>query len=184
VPPVTLKIDPVAPATPAPELDLVTQIRTLATALPKGLDALGPVFDEIARINQYDPIQDYLVQTQKTLEYRLQLEPLNPEWAYTLALSRVLKQQVKEAIAAWERVTQLDSQNPYAYAYLAFVHLYDWHGAAADAALKSARALNPNLPVIQALSGVAALMQGNLVNVWHYVSVLRTPTPTGSKSMN
>ncbi len=183
VPLVTLKIDPVATATPAPELDLVTQIRTLATVLPKGSDTLGPVFDEIGRINQYDPIQDYLVQTQKALEYRLQLEPQNLDWAYALALSRVLKQQVKEAIAAWERVTQMDSQNPYAYAYLAFVHLYDWHGAAADSALKSARALNPNLPAIQALSGVAALMQGNLVNVWHYVSVLRTLSPAGSKSV-
>lgn len=174
VPPVTLKIDPVAPATPAPELDLVTQLRILATALPKGTDALGPVFDEIARINQYDPTQDYLVQTQKALEYRLQLEPQNLDWAYALALSRVLKQQVKEAIAAWERVTQIDSQNPYAYAYLAFVHLYDWHGSAAEAALKSARALSPNLPVIQALSGVAALMQGNLVKAWHDLSIVTT----------
>jgi 4-amino-4-deoxy-L-arabinose transferase-like glycosyltransferase len=171
VPPVTLKIDPVAPATPAPELDLVTQLRTLATALPKGTDALGPVFDEIGRINQYDPIQDYLVQTQQALEYRLQLEPQNLDWAYALALSRVLKQQVKQAIAAWERVTQLDSQNPYAYAYLGFVHLYNWHGSAAEVALKSARALSPNLPVIQALSGVAALMQGNIVKAWHYLSI-------------
>jgi hypothetical protein len=174
VPPVTLKIDPVAPTPPAPELDLVTQLRTLATALPKGTEALGPVFDEIGRINQYDPTQDYLTQAQQALEYRLQLEPQNLDWAYALAFSRVLKQQVKEAIAAWQRVTQLDSQNPYAYAYLAFVHLYNWHGSAADAALKSAHALSPNLPVIQTLSGVAALMQGNLVKAWHDLSIVTT----------
>lgn len=173
VPPVTLKIEPKAAAIPAPELDLVTQLRTLATVLPKGIDALGPVFDEIARINQYDPVQDYLVQAQQSLEYRLKLEPQNLNWAYALALSRILKQQAKEAIAALERVTQLDSQNPYAYAYLAFVHLYDWHGAAAQSALSHARALSPNLPELQTLSGVAALMQGNLVKAWHYLSILR-----------
>ncbi len=71
------------------------------------------------------------------------------------------------AIAALVRVTQLDSQNPYAYAYLAFVHLYDWQASAADSALKSAVALNPNLPPeIQVLRSVAALMQGNVVQAW------------------
>jgi 4-amino-4-deoxy-L-arabinose transferase-like glycosyltransferase len=168
VPPVTLKIDPDAVAVPAPELDLLTQLRTIAANLPKGPEALGLVFEEIARINQYDPIQDYLVQTQLALDYRLQLEPQNRDWAYALALSKVLTRSVNGAIAALIRVTQLDSQNPYSYAYLAFVHLYDWHPSAAEAALKSAVALNPNLPPeIQALRSVAALMQGNLVQAWH-----------------
>ena len=173
VPPVTLKIEPQTAATPAPELDLVTQLRSLGAALPKGGEALGAVFEEIARINQYDPIQDYLEQTELSMEYRLQLEPQNRDWAYTLALSRVLQRQVKGAIAALERVTQLDAQNPYAYAYLAFVHLYDWQASAAEAALKPAIALNPNLPEIQTLKGVAALMQGNLVQAWQTLQKLR-----------
>lgn len=175
VPPVTLKIDPDAAAVPAPELDLLTQLRTIAANLPKGPEALGLVFEEIARINQYDPIQDYLVQTQLALDYRLQLEPQNRDWAYALALSRVLTRSVNGAIAALVRVTQLDSQNPYAYAYLAFVHLYDWQASAAEAALKSAVALNPNLPPeIQALRGVAALMQGNLVQAWHTLGEVKS----------
>ena len=168
VPPVTLKIDPDAAAVSAPELDLLTQLRTIAANLPKGPEALGVVFEEIARINQYDPIQDYLAQTQLALNYRLQLEPQNLDWAYTLALSTVLTRSVNDALAALRRVTTLDSQNPYAYAYLAFVHLYDWQASAADSALKNAVALNPNLPPeIQALKGVTALMQGNLVQAWH-----------------
>lgn len=167
VPPVTLKITPGVDPIPAPELDLVTQLHTLATALPQGPAALEPVFAEIARINQYDPIQDYLVQTQLALEYRLQ-QSQELDWAYTLALAKILKRQVNGAIAALERVTELDSQNPYAYAYLAFVHLYNWHGSAAQAALKSAYSLNPNIPELQILSGVAALMQGNLLSAWGY----------------
>jgi len=174
IPPVSLIIDSQADVIPAPELDLLTQLRVLASTLPQGSKALEPIFAEVARINQYDPTQDYLVQTQQTLTYRLEREPQNRDWAYTLALSRVLKRQVNEAIAALERVTQLDPQNPYAYAYLAFVHLYNWHASAATAALKQARALNPNLPEIQALSGVAALMQGNLVSAWHYLSAFKT----------
>ncbi len=173
VPPVTLKIDPNVAATPAPELDLLTQLRSLATALPQGIKALDRVFAEVGRINQYDPIQDYLVQAQLAMEYRLQKEPQNLEWAYTLGLANVLQQKVPGAIAAFERVTQLDRQNPYAYAYLAFVHLYNWNGAAASSALKPALALKPNLPELQALSAIAALMQGNLIQTWHYVSLLQ-----------
>ena len=159
--------------TDKPELDLVTQLRAMAVNLPKGLPGLEPVFEQIGRINQYDPIQDYTVQAEQALEYRLQQEPNNLELAYALAFSRVLQQKVKSAIAALEKVTQLDSQNPYAYAYLAFVQLYGWHPKAAQTALKPALALNSNLPEIRILNGVAALMQGNLIQAWQDLQYLK-----------
>jgi 4-amino-4-deoxy-L-arabinose transferase-like glycosyltransferase len=162
VPAVTLKIAPAAPPTLAPELDLITQLRTLAAALPKGAKALPPVFEEIGRINQYDPIQDYTAQAELALQYRLRQEPQNLEWAYSLALARVLQRDAAGAIAALTRVVQLDSQNPYAHAYLAFVYLYDWNPKAAEAALKPALAIEPNQPELKALDAVAALMQGKL----------------------
>ena len=54
-----------------PELDLVTQLRAMASNLPKGLPGLEPVFEQIGRINQYDPNQDYTIQAEQALEYRL-----------------------------------------------------------------------------------------------------------------
>ncbi|MEG4535024.1 glycosyltransferase family 39 protein [Microcoleus sp. D2_18a_D3] len=159
--------------TDKPELDLATQLRAMAVNLPKGLPGLEPVFEQIGRINQYDPIQDYTVQAEQSLEYRLQQEPNNLELAYALAFSRVLQQNVKSAIVALEKVTQLDSKNPYAYAYLAFVHLYGWHPKAAQIALKPALALNSNLPEIRILNGVAALMQGNLIQAWQDLQYLK-----------
>jgi len=159
--------------TDKPELDLVTQLRAMAVNLPQGLPGLEPVFEQIGRINQYDPIQDYTVQAEQALEYRLKQEPNNLELAYALAFSRVLQQNVKSAIAALEKVTQLDSQNPYAYAYLAFVQLYGWHPKAAQTALKPALALNSNLPEIRILNGVAALMQGNLLQAWQDLQYLK-----------
>ncbi|MEG3925952.1 MULTISPECIES: glycosyltransferase family 39 protein [unclassified Microcoleus] len=156
-----------------PELDLVTQLRVMAVNLPKGLPGLEPVFEQIGRINQYDPIQDYTVQAEQALEYRLKQEPNNLELAYALAFSRVLQQNVQSAIAALEKVTQLDSKNPYAYAYLAFVHLYGWHPKAAQTALKPALALNSNLPEIRVLNGVAELMQGNLIQAWQELQYLK-----------
>jgi 4-amino-4-deoxy-L-arabinose transferase-like glycosyltransferase len=159
--------------TDRPELDLVTQLRAMASNLPKGLTGLEPVFEQIGRINQYDPNQDYTIQAEQALEYRLKQEPNNLELAYALAFSRVLQQNVKGAIAALEKVTQLDSQNPYAYAYLAFVHLYDWHPKAAQTALKPALAIDSHLPEIRALNGIAALMQGNLIQAWQDLQYLK-----------
>ncbi|HBK98130.1 MAG TPA: phospholipid carrier-dependent glycosyltransferase [Microcoleaceae bacterium UBA10368] len=156
-----------------PELDLVTQLRVMAANLPKGLPGLEPVFEQIGRINQYDPIQDYTIQAEQAFEYRLKQEPNNLELAYGLAFSRALQQNVKGAIAALEKVTQLDSKNPYAYAYLAFVNLYGWHPKAAETALKPALALNPNLPEIRVLNGVAALLQGNLIQAWQDLQYLK-----------
>jgi hypothetical protein len=173
VPPVTLNIALNAPAPPAPELDLVTQLRTLAADLPEGRKALDRIFDEVGRINQYDPVQDYATQTELALQYRLEQEPQNRDWAYALAFSRVLKKDAQGAIAALKQVVQLDSQNPFARAYLAFVYLYEWRGKDAQDALKPALALNPNVPELKALSGAAALMQGNVFKAWQLLKGLK-----------
>ena len=165
VPPVTLNIAVEAPATPAPELDLVTQLRTLASNLPQGRVALEPIFDAIGRINQYDPVQDYTKQAELALEYRLKSEH-NLDLAYGLALSRALQEDVEGAIAALQQVVLLDSQNPYAHAYLAFVYLYDWRIQEAQDAIRAALYLNPNIPEVQALSGITALLQGNIFKAW------------------
>ncbi|MGA7932004.1 MAG: tetratricopeptide repeat protein, partial [Kovacikia sp.] len=166
-------IDPVAPPLAAPELDWVTQLRSLAMALPQGIKGLNRCFDEIGRINQYDPMQDYVNQTRQAMTYRLQQEPQNLDFAYALALANVLKRRVSPAISAMQRITQLDPQNPSAYGYLAFVNLYDFRPRAAQNALNTALKLNPNLPELQALSGVAALMEGNLPLAWKYAQVYR-----------
>ncbi|MFQ4143193.1 glycosyltransferase family 39 protein [Chlorogloeopsis sp. ULAP02] len=166
VPKVTLQIDPQAAPTTAPELDLLTQLRVLAANLPQGTKALEQLFAEIGRINQYDPIQDYLEQARLSLEYRLQQDSQNRDWAYALALANVLQKRVSGAIAALEQVTQLDSDNPYVWAYLAFVQLYNWQPRAAEKSLQPSLTQNPDSQEIQALNGVAALMQGKLIQAW------------------
>lgn len=172
-PPVQLEIEEGAIALSAPELDLVTQLRGLSAELPKGVEGLETVFSEVARINQYDPIQDYTVVAEKTLKYRLQQEPNNLEWAYNLALAEVLQQDAKGAIAALKKVTELDPFNSFAYTYLGFVYLYDWNPKPAEVALKKAFELNPNSAEIRALNGVAELMQGNFVGAWRDLQFLR-----------
>ncbi|MGD1700846.1 glycosyltransferase family 39 protein [Dapis sp. BLCC M229] len=165
-PPVRVEVDPQAQILPAPELDLVTQLRMWGQKLPQGIKGLETVFQEVARVNQYDPVQDYTEQAEQTLTYRLQQEPDNLELLYSLALAQVLQKDAEGAIATLTRVTELDSQNPFSYAYLAFVYLYNLNPGAAKIALKSALEIDPHQPEIRSLNGIAALMQGNLVQAW------------------
>jgi len=169
VPEVRLKIDAQAIAIPNASIDRVTRLRSLSAMMPRGISSLSNIFEQISRINQYDPTQNYVIQARQASDYRLQQEPNNLAFAYNLALADVLSRKVNRAIAAFQRVTQLDSKNPHAYAYLAFVNLYDFRPKAAQTALQSALALNSNLPELHVLNGVAALMQGNVVQAWQEV---------------
>jgi len=117
---------------PAPELDF-TQLRTIAT----NLEALELVFEEIAY--QYDRFKTtWFRPTNSGLPP--QLEPQNRDWACSGSI-KVLTQR-ERCDRGTGSVTQLDSQNPYAYAYLAFVHLYDWHRQLTP----PSRALLPSTP--------------------------------------
>jgi 4-amino-4-deoxy-L-arabinose transferase-like glycosyltransferase len=171
VPALDINIDPTAEVTSVSELDLVTQLRTIAPNMADGVSGLEPIFTQTARINQYDAKQNYLKQAEIALSYRLQNNQVDQQikqnWLYTVALSRVLQQNVEGAINSFQKVIQLDSNNPHNYAYLAFVYLYDWQPKLAKRNLDIALKINPNLPEIKTLSGVAALMQGNLFKAWH-----------------
>ncbi len=169
-PPLRLTLDPTAKPVPTSlDVDLLTRLRNLATLLPQGTTGLDKLFQKVEVMNQYNPGQDYLTQTQQAMDYRLRQEPQNRNFAYTLALSQVLKKDVPSAIAAFQRLTQLDTQNPYAYAYLAFVNLYALQPAAAQIPLDTALKLSPTLAELHLLKGVATLLQGDIPGAWRFV---------------
>lgn len=161
-PQVQVTLDPTAAVVEAPELDWVSQLRQLAQVLPRGIDGFDEMFAEIARINQYDPVQDYLDVAIESLEARLQQQPQRADWAYTVALAWILNKRADRAIEAFERVVAVDGQNPYAHAYLAVVNLLDLHPWAAQEAIAQGRQLPQDIPEWQLLDGVASLMGGNL----------------------
>ena len=170
LPSTSIVINPQATAISAPELDLVTQLRNTAPKMAENIQGLDPIFAQTARINQYDAKQDYLKQTELSLSYRLQNQQVSQQqkidWLYAIALSQVLQQDVNGAIESFKKITDIDNLNPYGYAYLAFVHLYDWQPKPAEVALNSAIKINPNIPEVKTLRGAAAVMQGKFIKAW------------------
>ncbi|MGB5768393.1 MAG: phospholipid carrier-dependent glycosyltransferase [Crocosphaera sp.] len=174
VPDVTLTIDNNINKIPSPELDLGTQLRENSLNLAQGISGLDKIFSKVGRFNQYDPIQDYLKQTETSLKYRLDNYPQNQRlnWTYGLVLSQVLQEDPQGAIAALQQLIKIAPNNPYHHAYLAFVYLYNWQPKAAETALKPALKLQPNIEEFKALEGISVLMQGNLIKGWQLLSPL------------
>ncbi|MEA5508614.1 phospholipid carrier-dependent glycosyltransferase [Crocosphaera sp. UHCC 0190] len=174
VPDVTLTLDNNAPAIISPELDLGTQLREISVNLGQGMSGLDIIFSKVGRFNQYDPIQDYLKQTEIALKYRLENHPGSHQlnWTYGLVLSQVLQEDPQGAIAALKQLIKLDPNNPYHHAYLAFIYLYNWQPKAAETALKPALEQQPKVEEFQALAGICAVMQGNFIKGWQILSSL------------
>ncbi|MDB9528681.1 glycosyltransferase family 39 protein [Oscillatoria sp. CS-180] len=166
IPTTSVTLNPEAPSIPAPELDWVTQLREVSRLLPQGPDFLDEVFDPIGRINLYDPIQNYTVQAEQSLQLRWQANPERVNYGYGLVLSQVLQLKVDEAIASLQQLVQQDADNPYAHAYLGFVNLYAFRPGAAQNALQPALEMAPDSPEIQGLSALASLFRGNLWGAW------------------
>lgn len=167
IPPTTLVVSPAAPPQSAPEPELVGVLHQLSQGLATG--ELDPIFATVGRINQYDPIQDYLPQAETAMGYRLSQEPDKLNWFYTRVMAQVLQQDAPGAIATLDQLTTLAPDNIYHWLYLGFVHLYAWQPRLADQALAQAAQIDPALPELKVLQGVAALQQLNLWRAWQRV---------------
>lgn len=164
----SISIDSEAPQLDAPQLDFATQLRQLGAPLATG--ELDAVFDVVGRLNQYDAEQDYLKQVERSLQFRLDRTPDLTDELYALGLAQALQQQVRPALQTFTHLTQIDTENPYAWTYVGFINLYRWHPLAAEAALERAHAIAPELPELQTLRGVAAIMRLNLPRAWQLLA--------------
>jgi hypothetical protein len=147
-----------------PEPDLVSQLHQLSQGLADG--AIDPIFNTVGRINQYDPVQDYLVQAEQAMTERLSKQPGEISWFYTQVMAQVLQQHAEDAIATLTQLTQVAPENPYHWLFLAFVHIYSWQPGRANQALMEAEALDPTMAELKLLQGAVALQRLNIPKAW------------------
>ncbi len=163
--PLTVPKIQIQPATEHPaELDLITRLHQLGKLFAQG--KIDPVFSEIAILNQYDPIQDYLVQAQQAIKYRIDRGDNNSELKYTLALTQALQRQIEPLLANLTQITKQDPQNPSAWTYLGVVRLYNWQPQAAEMVFKKAEDLPSPPSALATLKIVSALFRFDLPQVW------------------
>ncbi|HIK45094.1 MAG TPA: glycosyltransferase family 39 protein [Leptolyngbyaceae cyanobacterium M65_K2018_010] len=162
--PTTLTIAADLAPVPHPAPDLVGELHQLSQGLVRG--DLDPIFATVGRINQYDPVQDYLTQAIVAMDHRLASDPENSQWLYTKVMAQVLQQDAPGAITTLKRLTTLTPENIYHWLFLGFVHLYAWQPRQANLALDQAAQLDSTMPELKVLQGVAALQQLRLRQAW------------------
>jgi 4-amino-4-deoxy-L-arabinose transferase-like glycosyltransferase len=155
----------VKPVTNHPaELDSITQLHQLGKLFAQG--KIDPVFNEIAMLNQYDPIQDYLIQAQQAIKYRIARGDSDLNFRYTLALTQALQRQIDPLLDNLTQIVQKDPQNPSAWTYLGVVRLYNWQPKSAEMVFKKAEALPSPPPALATLKIVSAAFRFDLPQVW------------------
>lgn len=179
---IALELDPSAATVQSPELDWLSQLRHLAPLMNQGIQGLEQIFDQVGRINQYTPVSDYLKDTQLSMSLRLdQPSPDSPiaptlvqqeNWYLSKALAHILREESAEAIATFQALIHLNPNNPYAYIYKAFVHLYDWHPGLARQALQPALTLAPDLPEAQIMDAATRLFTGQIFTALDQIKAL------------
>jgi hypothetical protein len=147
------------------ELDLITKLHQLSEPFAQG--KIDPVFSQIAIFNQTDPIQDYLVQAQQAIEYRLNRGDPNLGLRYTLALTQALQRQIDPLLDNLTKITQQDPQNPSGWTYLGVVRLYNWQPQLAETVFKKAEALPSPPEALATLKIVSAIFRFDLPQVIH-----------------
>ncbi|WP_016950620.1 glycosyltransferase family 39 protein [Anabaena sp. PCC 7108] len=141
----------------SPPLDLISRISQLTPELQNG--KLENIFEQINNLNQYDPTQDYLKQIEFAANYYLKTAPDNLNWRYSLVLSQLLQRKAPELIQNLTELTKYDSQNPYLWTYLGFIHLYSFQPRKAEIPLAIAEKIKPDIPELKTLKTVTNIMK-------------------------
>ena len=82
-----------------------------------------PLFDQIGLLNQSDPDQAYLADSEAVLRARLQRDPGNLNDLYALAVAQALQRKAGDAALSLQRLHRLDPGNPNALLEIGRAHV-------------------------------------------------------------
>ncbi len=154
------------------DLDLVTQLRDLAAATRTGVPAIRRLFDELGRIDQYDPTQDFFEQAALSASWRLRDDPRDIDAACVVLLARALQRRIPDARTAAGVVMNLDPSNPYLPLLASVVELFDMRPQAGATLIDRALALGADEPEAHGLAALAAAMRLDVRRAWREARVL------------
>lgn len=138
----------------------ISELQKLGGLLQRGeLDAL---FSRVGPLNQSDPNQAYLGDSEAILQARLQQQPNNLSDLYALAVAQALQRKAAPAAHTLEHIHQRDPSNANALMGLGVVQLYRFKPWAAQQALDAAAKLMPDNPTLTTLRIVASALRFDL----------------------
>lgn len=141
-------------------INRVSALQQLGELLQRGeLDAL---FRRVGPLNQSDPQQVYLANSEAILRERLRQQPGNSRDLYALAVAQALQRKADAAAVTLQQIQRQDPSNASALMGLGVVQLYRFKPWAAQQALDAAAMLTPDNPTLNTLRIVASALRLDL----------------------
>jgi predicted Zn-dependent protease len=139
-------------------INRVGALQQMGTLLQRG--ELDELFRQVGPLNQSDPQQVYLADSEAILQDRLKQNPSNLSDLYALALAQALQRKADLAAGTLITITKRDSTTISAQLALGIVQLYRFKPWAAEEPLNKARSLDPKNSTLKTLTIAQKLMSG------------------------
>ena len=130
------------------------------------------LFDLVGQINQSDPLQVYLKESEKIFKARLIQESLDLDNLYSLAISQILQKNPEAAISTIGIINNLDPANANAYLAKAIAYLYQFKPRLAHVNLEKASTLNKDeslLDIISTLKRLTGILSLDFANIYQLI---------------
>ena len=122
------------------------------------------LFDRVGQINQSDPQQVYLAESEKIFKARDNTDSISLDYLYSLALSQILQKHPDDAINTLTTINIIDPGNANAYLAKSISYLYKIKPRLAYKSLEKAKSLNQNQSlstIITTLMRISGIMSFN-----------------------
>jgi len=139
-------------------INRVGALQQLGKLLQRG--ELDELFRQVGPLNQSDPQQVYLADSEAILQARLKQNPSNLSDLYALALAQALQRKADLAAGTLITITKRDPTTISAQLALGIVQLYRFKPWAAEEPLNKARSLDPKNSTLKTLTIAQKLMSG------------------------
>jgi 4-amino-4-deoxy-L-arabinose transferase-like glycosyltransferase len=146
-----------------PLINRVSELQQLGGLLQRG--ELDELFRRVGPLNQSDPQQVYLADSEAVLQARLKQNPGHLRDLYALAVAQALQRRADAAAGTLQQINRLDPGNGSALMGLGVVQLYRFKPKAAQQALDAAAMLTPDNPTLNTLRIVASALRLDLRQV-------------------
>ena len=102
------------------------------------------LFSLVGLVNQSDPNQEYLKNSEKIFKYRYELDKNNYDYLYNIAISQILQKKSNEAGNTLKEITKFEKNNPNLYLAKSVVDIYNFKPRQAEKNLLLSKKLNKN----------------------------------------
>ena len=100
------------------------------------------LFALVGLVNQSDPNQEYLLNSEKIFKYRYQLNKNNYDYLYKIAISQILQRKSIEAANTLKEIMKYEIDNPNLYLAKSVVDIYNFKPRQLERNIQMASELN------------------------------------------